>query len=521
MTLVEQLSSADALPRIKAGVAVIACLLLYLEWRRPDAIGRRRKRLVALGLAAVALAAYFHFSDLPGTRRYHGWEMFHYYVGAKYAPELGYTRLYQCAAVAEADLGSARQIEPRMLRDLRDDTLVSGQAVLADASRCRSRFTLGRWEAFRSDIAWFRSASGGKQVWEAMQQDHGYNPSPVWTLVGRPLASISPLSHLSLRRIAMLDLALTAAIVGLLWWGFGWRVMAVGVVFWGTQAAAEMPWTGGGFLRMDWLLLCVASIALLRRRHYFWAGAALGYAALIRVFPLLLWSGPLVIGTVAWLRTRRLPPWLWRMVAGGALAAAVLVPASVGVAGPGAWSDFADHTRMHAQTPIANHMSLRTLFAAASDREIARAAAGSSDPWTAARRAELAEHRLLYWIAAAALVAAFVAVVGRLRTPWLGLGLGVALIVALTDPSCYYYVVFLVAAPLCRARRSLEMALVGLAGVGQLVVMRLSVLDDHRYVILAALYVGFVGLLLGVFGRPLSLRALWRRFVHSPTPEAS
>jgi hypothetical protein len=50
---------------------------------------------------------------------YHRWEQFHYFLGAKYFPELGYTRLYQCTAVAEAEQDGGKLEDRVRLHDLR------------------------------------------------------------------------------------------------------------------------------------------------------------------------------------------------------------------------------------------------------------------------------------------------------------------------------------------------------------------------------------------------------------------
>ena len=102
-----------------------------------------------------------------------------------------------------------------------------------------------------------------------MQNDHGFNPSPVWILAGHALASAVPPSHHWLGVLALIDALLLAAMFALLGWAFGWRVTALAAVFFGTQAAAEMAWTGGAFLRMDWLLAATAALCLMRKRHYF------------------------------------------------------------------------------------------------------------------------------------------------------------------------------------------------------------------------------------------------------------
>jgi len=501
----EWLSSAEVLPKVKAAVAMAGCLLLYLEARRPRAATHRTRRWVAAILGVVAIAAYFQFGPLPGPGRYHAWEMYHYYVGAKHARELGYTRLYECAAVAEAELGFGSAVRARTLRNLRDDSVLTGAEALEHADECRARFSAERWRVFRSDVAWFRGSAGGGELWTAMQNDHGFNPSPVWVLAGHALASLAPPSHHFLGVLALIDVVLLGVLFALLGWAFGYRVAALAAVFLGTQAAAEMPWTGGAFLRMDWLLAATAALCLMRKRHFFWAGAALAYASLLRVFPVLLWAGPAVLAARQLVRHRRLAAPLKRLALGGAVATALLVLPSLALSGPQAWPEFMSHTRMHATTPISNHMSLRTLFSAAPETRLEAHhhpwLRPPVDTWTDARRDELAHNRTAYLVAAAAMVIAFAYVVMALRSVWLATGLGTVLIVTLTDPSCYYYAFFLLAVPVARARRSLEMAFLGLAGVSQLVISRYAWVDD-RFWWLAGAYVAFAALLLVVFARP-------------------
>ena len=45
----------------------------------------------------------FHFNPFI-----HYYEFYHYYLGAKYAPELGYTRLYECTVAAEDEYRAPR-----------------------------------------------------------------------------------------------------------------------------------------------------------------------------------------------------------------------------------------------------------------------------------------------------------------------------------------------------------------------------------------------------------------------------
>ena len=71
--------------------------------------------------------------------------------------------------------------------------------------------------------------------------------------------------------------------------------MAVATVFWGCNAPANFYWTGGAFLRQDWIFLLVASLCLLRKRWFFLAGAALTWSMLLRIFPGMFILGIVII----------------------------------------------------------------------------------------------------------------------------------------------------------------------------------------------------------------------------------
>ena len=90
----------------------------------------------------MAIGAYFRYGDFGYANFYHRWEFFHYYLGSKYDRELGYTRIYQCAAVAQADSGQANEVKTRKLRDLaKEDLLVPAQTVLEHPEECKDRFS--------------------------------------------------------------------------------------------------------------------------------------------------------------------------------------------------------------------------------------------------------------------------------------------------------------------------------------------------------------------------------------------
>jgi hypothetical protein len=499
-----QLPSEQTLSRVAALIAALGCGLLVFEARLPAA--RWLRRSVAPLLAAAGIFTYYEFFSIPAPAFFHRWEMFHYVLGAKYAPELEYERLYACSAIADADNGHRAEVETRALRDLHDDELIPAASVLRHPERCTQHFAPQRWLNFRRDVALFRELIGDRETWAELHTDHGYNPSPVWTMFGRPLASAVPLDASLLRRLALIDPLLMLAGLALLAWGFGLRVAWLASLFWSTQAPSNFSWTGGAFLRQDWLLLAIAALVLARKRRFAGAGACLAWSALLRLFPLLFFAGALLLAAAELVRRRRIAPELRRFFGGALLSATLLLGASAWSGyGVASYRGFAQHISMHARTPITNHMSLRALLSFAPEQRLAKlnmSDGSATSAWPAARRARLAARRPWLLLSAAVIVLAFARCVWRLRTLWIALALGFPLVMALSDPSAYYYSMVVLIAPLSRARRSIEVMLLGLAAGGQLLMLQMPQIDE-RYVALSALYLLFACVLIALFSRPL------------------
>src|SRR5690606_30801345 len=98
-----------------------AILILYEVRARKlgEWIPERTRRRLAIVMSVLAFGVYFDFFN-PNVRYheyYHRHEFFHYYLGSKYFEEMGYKRIYECAAAAEIDLGRGAQVMRRELRD--------------------------------------------------------------------------------------------------------------------------------------------------------------------------------------------------------------------------------------------------------------------------------------------------------------------------------------------------------------------------------------------------------------------
>lgn len=495
---------------VVALLALAACLYdrRRSRLRRPLASPLRRR--VGIGLGAAAMAAYYADARLGYPGFYHVHDQYHYFVGSKYFRELGYGGLYRCSAVALSQADSALDAEVRapgvMLRDLEggNDLMPAGEA-LADPARCIRRFTPERWDAFVADVRFFRLAAGARD-WSQMLRDHGYNPPPLWTSAGGTLAGLRPASAGWLQLLGCIDLVLVAASFAALGWGFGWRAASLAAVVWGCQSLTLFYWTGGALLRQDWFFMLVLAACLARRGRYAGSGAALATAGLLRVFPLFVvigWAAGALGGVI---RRRRVDPAHLRLLAGGVLATAVLLPLSAASTGWRAYPDFWRHTvRQHAQTPLTNLVGLGVLtsYRPESGRMAATVDFSRPDPhaeWKAQRTARAERARPWTLLAMALGLSLLVAATWR-RRPWVALSLAFVPAFLVAELTCYYYSMIALAAPLARLRCVIEPALLAFTALSLLPLLAFRWNDD-RYAALS--------LLTGVLGAVVTT-ALTRR----------
>lgn len=495
---------------LKAAIALGACALSLWETGRAlekKALPKRYVKGVALALAVLSAASYTSFGDLGYSKFYHRWEFFHYYMGSKYDRELGYERLYQCAAVAQVDLGMGNEVKARKLRNLAEDVLEPTARTLEHPEECRDRFTPERWEQFKADVNFFRHTSN-LQYWNDMQKDHGYNPPPVWTVTGHLLASLHPATERYCQILALIDPALFLAMFAAVWWAFGWRVFCVAVIFWGTQLPAEYFWTGGAFLRQDWLFYLVVSGCLLKKRRYTLAGAAIAYSTLLRVFPGPILAGPIMVAGWHLYRHRRFKKEHLRVAMGGVLATAILVGVSIGVAGTGSYKEFWRHINVHNSTPLTNNMGLRTMLShSLSGRMKFTRDEKLMDPffkWKQLRRERFAAFKPLYAVMVLAVMLGLAYVTRRIKTLWIAQSISLVAIISLVELTCYYYSMFILAAYLSRLRKEFEQGAFFVAGVSQLLVLNpvISYYYDDRYTAQSVLFFAYaVGIVIALWPR--------------------
>lgn len=429
----------------------------------------RDRTLVVLGLAGFL--AYFNFGRLHFGNFVHVWDTYHYVMGAKYFPELGYEKLYDCATVANVENGRRDEVARQTYTDLRTNIIIKTDEIVAHPERCKESFSPARWELFRKDIAAFRSFVGEPR-WRDIHLDHGYNATPVWTLAGYALTnSGGQVTMAQLTRLNLIDPIYLALTLVMIWWAFGPRAFAIAAIVLGCHFPNRYYWTGGAFLRHDWIFWFVASICLLKKQRPALAGAAFSYTVLLRLFPGLAAAGVAVAAFEYFRVNKKMDPRFLRYVAGGVAATVLLVGASfVFFGGPTTWQRFAQNTVKHSRTPLTNHMGLRTILSwgpnSIGQKTVRPGLIDSWHLWKSTRLENWDRMKPLMWLSfLAGMVLVWLALRNSGADPWLGAAMGTGFIVIGAELTNYYYCFLLGIAVLHEKKREVGLILAALCAV--------------------------------------------------------
>lgn len=431
-----------------------AAVLAWLIWKRRlwHKPVSRAENLAWAGILLVAVVTWF--GTLRPTALVHQWDSYHYYLGAKYFPELHYTGLYDCTVLADAEVPVwDRRIFERNIRDLVNNRMRPARELLDEVPDCRGRFTAARWSAFTADVGFFRARM--PRLWYIVQMDHGFNASPVWLLAGSAIANHIALLETTQPWINAIDFGLLLIAIAAALWGFGLRATAVATVVLATLPGAETSWTYGSLWRWDWFAALVASAACWRRQWRLLSGGLLAYAALSRVFPAALAAGPLLLLFWAWRRHEPLGAFL-RWTAGFVGVGVMLIGLSIAQHGVGAWYEFADNLAKHRASPLANNMGLATVLTYQHDKAIQKTFNPQvPDPyivWKDAKRAANANLQPVLILLALGAVVALALVLRRSNNDALAIPLATLIIpFSGVELTCYYYM-FLFATALAVVR---------------------------------------------------------------------
>jgi hypothetical protein len=469
-------------------IAAVSVALVFVIATLPI-LWRRGRIGLDISLALCGLFAFaswwnllhFHFDHYE-----HIWEHYHYYMGAKYGPELRYSRLYECTATADMQDGLRSRVVKRNMRDLaHTNELGSTDAIVADPTRCTKHFTPARWVEFRSDIRFFRNRFS-KERWDESQGDHGYNGTPVWGILGKVLTDYGgDLTWDKIRHIAWIDSALLVLMWVAVLISFGWRSTCVALLYWGHNFPARFYWNGGSMLRYDWLFWIVIGICCLRKKWHFAGGAALTYATLLRVFPGFIVVALILKALARMIRLRRLviSRGHMRFAMGALLMLAVAIPASSwATGGLDAWGEFAQNSKKHLATALTNNMGLKTALGFDYPTSAKHMRNNSlKDPfreWKEAREYYYHKRGPIMF----GLLLMFCVMLGRAadREPdWAAACLGAGLIVLASELTCYYYGFLLTYGLLWERRKLPGILATALAAVTCMLSLIIDWNDEH------------------------------------------
>lgn len=410
--------------------------------------GKSRKAGPLLWIVAlIAAGAYYNFGRFHSPGYVHHWEQFHYHLGSKYFPELGYDGLYAASFAAQAESRSDLPLHS-WARDLRTNQVVPAGEVLVHGAQVKERFTPERWRRFTADHEHFLRAMDLPYL-GATRMDHGYNPTPTWTFVARLFDRRSPTDADTLILLGLLDPLLLLVLFGFLFGTYGARTGTLCMIVFGLGYAWRFFWIGGAFLRLDWLAAVGIAVCMMRREHFRWAGALLAYAGMVRIFPFVLLLGPGVLALRALVDRSRQDGfgWVWRFAQGFALSL-VLCGVAGGLTGRGfdAWGEFATNLEKHHGTWLTNNVGLQNVVLYDVDTMTRKDVDFSApEPWLGWQRKmdRLKEERRLWIWSLAGLYLLLIAAASWRAEKDESVVLGIGAVFSLVLLTCYYWIMLL------------------------------------------------------------------------------
>jgi hypothetical protein len=448
---------------LKTVIGLLAFPLLFVILPRLGAAARRRLLGACMLVAAMS---WTQFGNFNGGNPLHTWDAFHYFMGSKYFPEVGYFDLYRCGAAAEREAGRSAETDRAPIRDVEDNRIYPGDWARTPAGSCRATFAPDRWRAFKADLEGFRRLFEERAISDAFS-DHGFNATPVNVAWLRLFTRDVVVSQRNLVWLAQVDSVALAGAVAAIVWGFGAVPGVVAALALGIGGFWSYHWVGGTIGRHCWLFCCALGLALLARNRPFAGGAALTLAGLLRIFP-FVFVGAVGLFTIvnAW-KLRRLDAAGRRFLAGVTVTLALGTTAAGAAVGPGAFGSFARVFERHAQSPAANHLGLSTLLSwTAGESTTTLAAPELTNPFERWQKHQLrrrSEQRPLWALAVAVSLSVIVLSASRGATAAECAALSGLLLYSALPMTSYDYTWLVVLVALAKQKAGILPALLGFA----------------------------------------------------------
>jgi hypothetical protein len=283
---------------------------LVLVWKLlPGGFGQR----LLIALTLIAGINYARYTPDVVGKSVDAYDLIHYYLGAKYFDDLGYYDLYPAALLADAEAGAYNQRSTYYRaqdaeRGYRERVPV--REGIERGKQVRERMGPAKWKQFEHDfLVLQRHHRLGRGLWHELINDRGFNGTPAWLVVGRPIAKLFPVELI--KALCYLDFFLLALALFALAWAYGWVTACFALFFLFITYSLRWPYVTWAFLRYDWVSALMIGMALLKRNPwktdkplvpYAIAGVLTGYAGLVRLFPVVWMFGPFMKGVASLLK---------------------------------------------------------------------------------------------------------------------------------------------------------------------------------------------------------------------------
>ena len=304
---------------------------------------------------------YFNFDKREVEGVGDGTDMAYYYLNTKYLEELGYFRFYAAVLTADKEYKDRFASRLRGYRDLRDYENKPTKIAFEHGREIKEKhFTKERWEEFKHDVDYFLSFPQMPRLFNYFFNDHGYNPPPTWAVPGYILASSVPAEKV--KWIAMVDVICLVFALLAVCWAFGGEATLYVMLFFICTFSGRWPMISHCLLRFDWSSALVIAICLLKKERFAWAGAALGYAALNRIFPAIFFFPWVVFVVKQIIETRKIGKEHLLFAGGAAAMTVILVVGAIGLFGPEKLAESSKNLAMHNHSYSSHRVGLADLF---------------------------------------------------------------------------------------------------------------------------------------------------------------
>jgi len=278
---------------------------LIVLWR---ALPRRVAISVLLTLTLFGAINYAQWGSREIVKKIESYDLLHYYICAKYFDELGYYDLYPALILADSEHPDGRYSDA--LRRYRAQSEKQGylgrksipEAIERGTQVRETRFSSERWQQFTEDFYHLqRDFNMSPDYWRRMMDDRGFNGTPVWLLIARPIASAIPVTYI--KALCYLDvLWLLIALLVIRWAYDDWVPVLWCLLFSSVTYSLRWPMPGQVFLRFDWVAMMLICMGLLKKGKPLLAGMFAGVPGLLRIFPAIWMLGPALKGLfqLAW-----------------------------------------------------------------------------------------------------------------------------------------------------------------------------------------------------------------------------